>query len=190
MYTIVTVTAFIFNALVLVAVFCRRQRSNNETSNNLKTRNILIGNLCTFDILLALSMPMTAIDAMTKFWPFGSDTEILCKVTKSASAAVVFSSSLMIILIAVDSHRQIVFSSGRQLTPSMIFKLTFMIISLACIMAYPIFHHTRLIWPNEINEPSNSTTIMDTNHSSFTEEIVRSSEVNTSYSPQHYTISL
>ena len=189
LYTIVTVTAFTFNALVLAAVLCRRHRLSNETSNNMKTRNILIGHLCTLDILLAISMPMTAIDAMTKFWPFGSNTVILCKVTKSASAAVVFSSSMLITLIASDSYRQIVFASGRQLTPSMIFKLGFVIVSLACLMAYPIFHHTRLIWPNEINQSNSNTSLDNGNHTSDSKKFISDSEVNTSSTQRTFTVS-
>ena len=165
LYTIVTVTAFTFNVLVLSAVFHRSQRPNNETSNNMKTRNILIGHLCIFDVLLAVSMPCTAIDALTKFWPFGIHTQIMCKATKSASAVVVFSSSMMIILIAVDSYRQIVFASGRQLNPSMIIKVTPVIVSLACLMAFPIYYHTRLMQPNEINNSYNRTEVANgSNH--------------------------
>ena len=189
LYTIVTLTAFTFNALVLAAVLCRRRRLSNETSNNMKTRNILIGHLCTFDILLALSMPMTATDAMTKFWPFGSNTVILCKVTKSASAAVVFSSSMLITLIASDSYRQIVFSSRKQLTSSMIFKLGFVIVALACSMAYPIFHHTRLIWPNEISQGNSNTTLDNGNNTSDSTKFISDSTVNASSTQQPYTIS-
>jgi hypothetical protein len=94
-------------------------------------------------------MPWTAVDALTKFWPFGLETEIICKFTKSASAAVVFSSSLMIIVIAIDSYRQIVYASGRQLTPPAIFKITPVIIFLALSFAFPIFYHTRLLLPEE-----------------------------------------
>ena len=167
LYTIVTVTAFTFNLLVLFAVLRRRQRLNNATSNNMKTRNILIGHLCTFDVLLAISMPCTAIDALTKFWPFGINSQIMCKATKSASAVVVFSNSMMIIVIAVDSYRQIVFASGRQLTPSMIIKLTIMIVSLAFLMALPIYYHTRLIQPNEVNNSFDETKATNGSHKSL-----------------------
>ena len=152
LYTILILTAFLFNSLVLYAVFRRSQRPDSETTNNVRTRNILIGHLCTLDILLTFSMPWTALDALTKFWPFGMQTQILCKVTKSASAAAVFSSSMMIIIIAIDSYRQIVHVSGRQLTPRAIFKMTPIILCLALTMAFPIFYHTRLITPGEVSD--------------------------------------
>ena len=80
LYTIVILTAFMFNSLVLYAVYRRSQRPDHEASNNVRTRNTLIGHLCTLDVLLTFTMPWTAIDALTKFWPFGFETQIICKV--------------------------------------------------------------------------------------------------------------
>ena len=151
LYTVLIITAFIFNSLVLFAVYRRSKKPENERSN-FKTRNILIGLLCTFDILLTFTMPWTATDALTKFWPFGLGTEILCKSTKSASAAVVYSSSMMIIIIAVDSYRQIVHPTNSQLSPVAILRLTPIILSLSFLMAFPIFYHARLISPDEVSD--------------------------------------
>ena len=189
LYSIVTLTAFTFNASVLSAVFYRWQRSNNEISNNIKTRNLLIAHLCTFDILLALSMPMTAIDALTKFWPFGSNTLVMCKATKSASAVLVYSSSMMIILIAVDSYRQILIPSKKQLTSSMILKLAFVIFVLAFLMAFPIFYHTRLIHPNEVNNNYNETMVPNRNYTSILDKSFSAAEVNISDSQSVYSTS-
>ena len=151
LYTVLIFTAFIFNSLVLFAVYRRSKKPENERSN-FKTRNILIGLLCTFDILLTFTMPWTAADALTKFWPFGLETEILCKSTKSASAAVVYCSSMMIIIIAVDSYRQIVHPTNSQLSPVAILRLTPIILSLSFLMAFPIFYHARLISPDELSD--------------------------------------
>ena len=151
LYTVLIFTAFIFNSLVLLAVYRRSKKPENERSN-FKTRNILIGLLCTFDILLTFTMPWTAADALTKFWPFGLETEILCKSTKSASAAVVYCSSMMIIIIAVDSYRQIVHPTNSQLSPVAILRLTPIILSLSFLMAFPIFYHARLISPDELSD--------------------------------------
>ena len=164
LYTILIMTAFVFNSLVLYAVFRKSQRPDNENSNNIRTRNILIGHLCTLDILLTFSMPWTALDALTKFWPFGMHTQFLCKVTKSASAAAVFSSSMVIIVIAIDSYRQIVHSSGKQLTPGTIFKMTPIILCLALSMAFPICYHTRLMLPGEVSNTNTTTSISDNYH--------------------------
>ena len=170
LYTIVILTAFMFNSLVLYAVYRRSQRPDHEASNNVRTRNTLIGHLCTLDVLLTFTMPWTAIDALTKFWPFGFETQIICKVTKSASAAVVYSSSMMIIVIAIDSYRQIVHASETQLTPPAIFQITPFILSLAVLMSFPIFYHTRLISPNEVNDyetSENSTSTSSTTPSTI-----------------------
>ena len=151
LYTILICTAFVFNSLVLCAVYRKSLRHDHGFGNYSKTRNILIGQLCTLDVLLAFTMPWTAVDALTKFWAFGFETEMLCKFTKSASAAVVYSSSMMIIVIAIDSYRRIVHSSELQLSPSNIFKMTPVILVIALLMAFPMFYNTQLISPDEVN---------------------------------------
>ena len=179
LYTILIITAFLLNSLVLYAVFRRSQRPDNETHNNTRTRNILIGYLCTLDILLTFSMPWTAVDALTKFWPFGTETQLMCQVTKSASAAAVFSSSMMIIVIAIDSYRQIVHASGSQLTPGAIFKMTPIILSLAFAMAFPIFYHTRLMTPYEVSHTNTTKNLSDESYNGNTSQTnhLNSSEI-------------
>jgi len=100
-------------------------------------------------------MPWTAIDALTKFWPFGFETETVCKLTKSGSAAVVYATSMIIVLIAIDSFRQVLYLDRNQLSTSTIFKITPILFSMALFMAYPLFFFSRLISPVEGNLGNN-----------------------------------
>ena len=158
LYSMLIIIAFTFNSLVLWATYRRTKKTENDTRpGENKTRYILIGYLCIFDVLLIFATPLTALDALSKFWPFGIETEVLCKVTKSASAAVVYSSSMLIILIAFDSFQQITCPSGKQLSSSSIFRVTTLIMLSAIGMAFPLFYFSRLIYPREINSADSTT---------------------------------
>ena len=103
-YTILVCIAVMGNSLVLIAL--GRSRELRKSS-----RNILIGLLATSDLLLSLTMPLTAIDALTKYWPFGKNTLNLCRMVKTSSAVAVYLSSLTLIAIAVDRYHCIVKTS-------------------------------------------------------------------------------
>ena len=150
LYTILIMSAFMFNSLVFIAACRRITNVEHRTGNKRASRYILIAHLCAFDVLLTFTMPVTAVDALTKFWPFGFETEILCKLSKSASAAVVYATSMIIILIAIDSFRQISCPSENQLSSSCFYKITPLILILAILMAAPLFVFTRLIQPEEV----------------------------------------
>ena len=150
LYTILILMAFTFNSLVFLAACRRIQDVEHRTGNKRTSRYILIAHLCAFDVLLTFTMPVTAVDALTKFWPFGFHTEILCKVSKSASAAVVYATSMIIILIAIDSFRQISCPTENQLSSSTIYRTTPLILLLALFMATPLFFFSRLILPGEL----------------------------------------
>ena len=92
------------NILVLVALF--RSRDLKKSA-----RYILIGLLAFSDLLLSFTMPFTAIDVLTKYWPFGSDSNHLCRSVKTSSAVAVYLSSMTLIAIACDRHHCIVNSS-------------------------------------------------------------------------------
>ena len=96
--------AVLGNSLVLIAM--ARSRELRKSA-----RNILIGLLATSDLLLSCTMPLTAIDALTKYWPFGKDTVSLCRIVKSSSAVAVYLSSMTLIAIAGDRYHCIVQSS-------------------------------------------------------------------------------
>ena len=52
-----------------------------------------------------------------QYWPWDPSANVLCKVVKTAPAMPVFSSTLILMVIAVDRYRTIVYSGRRQLMP-------------------------------------------------------------------------
>ena len=52
-----------------------------------------------------------------QYWPWDTSANALCKVVKTAPAMPVFSSTLILMVIAVDRYRTIVYSGRRQLMP-------------------------------------------------------------------------
>ncbi len=103
-YAILVAIAVLGNSLVLVSM--ARSKELRKSA-----RNILIGLLATSDLLLSCTMPLTAIDALTKYWPFGKDTLTLCRTVKTSSAVAVYLSSMTLIAIALDRYHCIVRSS-------------------------------------------------------------------------------
>jgi neuropeptide Y receptor len=102
-YSILVNVAAMGNILVLVAM--ARSRELRKYA-----RNVLIGLLATSDLLLSFTMPLTAIDALTKYWPFGKNTLSLCRTVKTTSTVAVYLSSLTLIAIASHRHHCIVHS--------------------------------------------------------------------------------
>ena len=109
-----------------------------------KTRDHLIGYLAMFDLLLSLTMPLTALDVLTKYWPLGPNTEILARLTRAVPTALVCSSSMVITLIAINCYRQILNSSKRQLTPGIIRYLLIPIVTISLFISAPIYYFTKL----------------------------------------------
>ena len=78
-------------------------------------RNIFIATLAVADLTLCLfTMPMTMLGILTKYWPFGPHTWLLCKVVRTSPAITVFFSAYTMTVIAVDRHRFIVHNDKRQ----------------------------------------------------------------------------
>ena len=79
-YELMMKVAVLGNSLVLMALTWSRELRKSP-------RNILIGTLATSDLLLCCTMPLTAIDVLTKSWPFGKNSVILCKIVKLIKSA-------------------------------------------------------------------------------------------------------
>ena len=105
LYTIVVLVATIGNTLVVASLF---------KSKKLRTsaRNILIGLLASSDLLLCMTMPFTAIDGLTKYWPFGKKSEFFCRAFKTMPQTAVYLSGFVVIAIAADRYQLIVNSTG------------------------------------------------------------------------------
>ena len=80
-------------------------------------RNIFIATLAVADSSLCLfAMPMTLVGVLTKYWPFGPQTWLLCKLARSTPAVTIFFSSYTMVVIAIDRQRFIVHSTRRQVS--------------------------------------------------------------------------
>ena len=192
LYGMITIISFLSNALLLIALHRfsknRSRRQNRLSNQNLLirplkpveiTRDRLIFHLAVLDILLSFTMPLTALDALSKFWPFGKNTTLLCQATKSSPSIVVYSSSMLIVVIALNCYRQIVIPHKKQLQPNSLKFVTAGIIFLGSLMSIPQFYNTRLfeLFENETSQTENGdiattirplssgsrTTIMPTN---------------------------
>jgi hypothetical protein len=71
--------------------------------------------LAVTDLALATTIPFSASDALSKYWPLGSDSVLLCKLSHSLPTTLVFMVSVIIIIIAVDRYRCIVVRTQVQL---------------------------------------------------------------------------
>ena len=89
---------------------------NSHCFSGMRTaRNIFIATLAVADSTLCLfTMPMTLMGILLKYWPFGTNSWILCKISRTSPAVTVFFSSYTMALIAVDRHRFIVHNTKRQ----------------------------------------------------------------------------
>ena len=90
-------------------------------------------------------MPFTAMDVLTSYWPLGRNTEILAKSIRVAPTAVMYCSSMIIVLIAINCYRQILIrNSQQQLDPKRIGYLVIIIIGLSILISSPIAYYTKL----------------------------------------------
>ena len=160
LYAIVTTSAFLCNALLLLALKShqRKQTGNKGITSNGTTaymtrqgmvvrdrRDRMITVLAGLDICLTISMPLIAVDSLSKFWPFGHETEFLCRFTKSFPSAMIFSTSMMVCVIALSCYWQIVRWYKKQISLQGLCCLTFAIVLLAIFMSSPVFIHTKLM---------------------------------------------
>ena len=163
LYAIISVFAFLCNSLLLISLQSHNKRKSKRTGSlsrltrclsrhirsrrsklSEKTRDHLIGYLAFFDLLLSLTMPFTGLDVLTKYWPLGPNSELLGQFTRAIPTAVVYSSSMIIILIAVNCYRQILHSSKKQLTPRKLRYIVTVIIIISIFFSTPIFYYTKL----------------------------------------------
>ena len=158
LYVIFTISSFTCNTSLLLALYYHnknRRRKENivPRQNNLmirapkpceKTRDLLISHLAIVDLLLSLTIPLSALDGLSKFWPLGTNTEFLCRVTKSAPCFVVYSSSMIIIVIAINCYRQIITPHKTQITPENLKYFTFGMFLISTLITTPQFYHTKL----------------------------------------------
>ena len=67
-------------------------------------------------------MVLTAVDVLTKYWPFGQSSTHLCRAVKASPCFAVYLASLTIVVIALDRYRCIVHSTKKQLSNKQVWQ--------------------------------------------------------------------
>ena len=156
-YVILILTSLSSNTSVIIAlqrIGKRRSKKQKESVRpNLlvrplkvseKTRDHLISFLALLDIFLSLTIPLTVLDGLSKYWPLGKNTELLCKITKSSPSVIVFSSSALIFMIAVNCYRQVLSPHKPQILPKHLKYILSCILLTSVLFTAPQFYHTKL----------------------------------------------
>ena len=178
-YVALIISSLLSNTSVCVALKRIGQRRNKRQKKSLRdnllfrpltkseaTRDQLILILTIIDILVSLTIPLTITDGLSKFWPLGKNSEFLCKITKSSPSVIVYSSSAIITLIAVNSYRQILSPHKKKILPKHLkFILSFIILA-SFLFAAPQFYHTKLfsLYQDEPNTPEPFPVIENSTH--------------------------
>ena len=106
---------------------------------------MFITTLAISDILLCtFTMPLTVIDVLAKYWPWGPDLLILCKMMGTIQAICVFYSSFSILLVSLDRYRFILLSSKTQLSNNQAFLASGLAFLLSATLSSPLFLLTKL----------------------------------------------
>ena len=161
LYSLVTLSGFIGNTILLIALKLvhskKRRRGLPLSLENIRVaihprpseirRDALISQLAILDLFLCVSMPFTAVDVLTKFWPFGSNTELLCKITKTFPTTIVYASAMTMMLIALNCYRWTVLPHRRQIPTSKLKHLTLSFIIIAVALSSPQYYFTKLFNP-------------------------------------------
>ena len=111
--------AILCNSFVIIAGYRRYKKCTNggQRKRSELMRCLLVIYLAVFGLLICLTLPTTAITNLAVFWPFSPDTEGICQYSKFAPAMIIYSTSMIVIIIAVDSYRNVVHPLKTQLTP-------------------------------------------------------------------------
>lgn len=136
-YSLLIVAGSIGNLLVILAVV------NNKSMKT--ARNIFIATLAVADSTLCLlTMPMTLLGVLTKYWPFGTHTWLLCKIVRTSPPITIFFSSYTMAFIAIDRQRFIVHSTKRQVSGSEAMGISFGLFIFSVVISIPFMISTKL----------------------------------------------
>ena len=161
LYALVTLSGFICNTILLIALqFVHSKKSRRGLPLSLQNirlpihprpseirRDALISQLAILDLLLCISMPFTAVDGLTKFWPFGSDTELLCKMVKAFPTTIVYAAAMTMMLIAFNCYRWTVLPHKRQIPTAKLKYLTLSFIIISLLLSSPQYYFTKIFHP-------------------------------------------
>ena len=114
-------------------------------------RNIFITVLAISDILLCtFVMPLTAVDVLRNFWPFGPNMTVLCKLIGTIQATCVFFASFSILLVALDRYQFVVNFSRPQASNRMAWISSLSMFLLSGVFSSPLFIVTKLKFQKNI----------------------------------------
>ncbi|XP_022232699.2 neuropeptide F receptor isoform X3 [Drosophila obscura] len=136
MYSVLIVFGALGNTLVVIAVV---RKPIMRTA-----RNLFILNLAISDLLLCLvTMPLTLVEILTKYWPLGS-CSVLCKIVAMLQALCIFVSTISITAIAFDRYQVIVYPTRDSLQFVGAVTILAGIWLLALLLASPMFIYKEL----------------------------------------------
>ncbi|KAF0297988.1 Neuropeptide F receptor [Amphibalanus amphitrite] len=149
-YTLIVLYALLIcfgalgNLLVVLAVL---RKAAMKTA-----RNLFILNLAVSDLLLCLvTMPLTLLEILSRYWPLGGDTTFLCKLFGGLTGVSEFVSSMSITAIALDRYQVIVYPTRNSLQLVEVCIILACIWTLATLLASPMFVVRELL-PASLNE--------------------------------------
>ncbi|XP_036234283.2 neuropeptide F receptor isoform X1 [Bactrocera oleae] len=107
-------------------------------------RNLFILNLAISDLLLCvITMPITLLEILSKYWPFGM-LEVICKLVAMLQAVSIFVSTISITAIAFDRYQLIVYPTRDSIQVGGVISILAGIWLFAVLLASPLFIYKRL----------------------------------------------
>lgn len=149
-YTLIAIYAVLIcfgslgNGLVVLAVLRKAPMRS--------ARNMFILNLAVSDLLLCLiTMPLTLMEILTRYWPLGRSTIFLCKLFGGLQGVSIFVSTMSITAIALDRYHVIVYPMKKSLQHAEVCIILLCVWALAIFLASPMFI-VRQIDHHELNQ--------------------------------------
>ena len=138
------------NLIAMLAGYRRYKKCKNDQGQRNRTeltRCILVIYLSFLGIVLGFTIPLIAVDLLTIDVLYANpNIDWMCRYTKFIPAMVIYATSMLVILIAVDSYRNICQPLKTQLTPSTSGYIFVIIILTAIIFASPLFISAQMIF--------------------------------------------
>ena len=149
-YAILFLIVLSCNLIAMLAGYRRYKKckcDQGQRNRTELTRCILVIYLSFLGILLCLTIPLIAVDLLTIDVLYANpNIDWMCRYTKFIPAMVIYATSMLVILIAVDSYRNICQPLKTQLTPSSSGYIFFVIILTAIVFASPLFISAQMIF--------------------------------------------
>ena len=149
-YAILFLIVLSCNLIAMLAGYRRYKKCRSDQGQRNRTeltRCILVIYLSALGILLCLTIPLIAVDLLTIDVLYANpNIDWMCRYTKFIPAMVIYATSMLVILIAVDSYRNICQPLKTQLTPSSSGYIFISIIATAILFASPLFFSAQMIF--------------------------------------------